>query len=194
MRINPIHAQRDLDKVKMQWCRTCQTDKPTSAFYKCHRTKCMECKREEKRSKLKNTIKDLCHSCNTYKPHTSFSINLRGDDRLKTCMVCSKEKRDRAALNVKQFDEKPGQAILKENRWHLHKGTVTLFIVGPGEFAMHKCSEPEYRGRIGTTEEREIAKIAIMMLNDDIQNNLDAGPEVIQEALIKAKAQHQTTT
>ena len=70
---------------------------------------------------------------------------------------------------------------------------MTLFIVGPGEFAMHKCSEPAYRGRIGTNNERAIAKIAIKMLNDDIQNNLDAGPEVIQEALIKAKAQYQLT-
>jgi hypothetical protein len=58
---------------------------------------------------------------------------------------------------------------------------------------MHRCSEPAYRGRIGTDDERAIAKIAIKMLNDNIQNNLDAGPEAIQEALIKAKAQHQTT-
>jgi hypothetical protein len=58
---------------------------------------------------------------------------------------------------------------------------------------MHKCSEPAYRGRIGTDDERAVAKIAIKMLNDNIQNNLDAGPEVIQEALIKAKSQYQTT-
>lgn len=193
MRINPIHAQRDLDKVKMQWCRTCKTDKPTSAFYKCHRTKCMECKREEKRLKLRNTIKDLCHSCNTWKPETSFGVNTRGDDRLKTCKSCTKTKDDRMPASIKEIQIKPLPVISEENRWHLHKGTVTLFIVGPGEFAMHKCSEPVYRGRIGTPEEREIAKTAIVMLNADIQNNLDAGPEAIQEALIKAKAKYQTT-
>jgi len=167
MKINFVHAQRDLNKITTQWCRTCKTDKPTSAFYRCHRTKCMDCKREEKRLKLRNTV--------------------------KTCTSCTKEKNERMPASIKEIQLKAMPVISKENRWHLHKGTVTLFIVGPGEFAMHKCSEPVYRGRIGTDDERAIAKIAIKMLNDNIQNNLDAGPEVIQEALIKAKAQHQTT-
>ena len=193
MKINFVHAHRDLNKITTQWCRTCKTDKPTSAFYRCHRTKCMDCKREEKRLKLRNTVKDLCHTCNKWKSETSFGISLRGDDRLKTCTSCTKEKNERMPASIKEIQLKAMPVISKENRWHLHKGTVTLFIVGPGEFAMHKCSEPVYRGRIGTDDERAIAKIAIKMLNDNIQNNLDAGPEVIQEALIKAKAKHQTT-
>ena len=193
MKINFVHAQRDLNKITTQWCRTCKTDKKISEFYESHRTKCIECKREEKRLKLRTSVKDLCHSCDTWKPETSFGINSRGDERLKTCNSCAKEKRDRIA-NINQPIVIKEKAITrKENRWYLHKGTVTLFIVGPGEFAMHKCSEPAYRGRIGTNNERAIAKIAIKMLNDDIQNNLDAGPEVIQEALIKAKAQYQLT-
>jgi hypothetical protein len=193
VKINFVHAQRDLNKITTQWCRTCKTDKKISEFYESHRTKCIECKREEKRLKLRNTVKDFCHSCDTWKPETSFGINSRGDERLKTCNSCAKEKRERLPAVTKQVEIKPKPIAPKENRWHLHQGTVTLFIVGPGEFAMHKCSEPAYRGRIGTPEEREIAKTAVAMLNADIQNNLDAGPEVIQEALIKAKAQHQTT-
>jgi len=192
MRINPIHAQRDLDKVKTQWCRTCKIDKPTSAFYKCHRTKCMECKREEKRSKFRNTVKDLCHSCNTWKPETSFGINSRGDERLKTCNSCSAEKKIKLP-HAHRMEIKLIPPIPKKELWHLHTGTVMLFIVGPGEFAMQKCSEAVYSGKIGTQKEREIARIALGILNNDIHNNLDAGPEVIREALEKAKAQHQTT-
>ena len=191
MRINPIHAQRDLDKVKTQWCRTCKVDKPTHAFYKCHRTKCMECKREEKRLKFRNTIKDLCHSCNTWKPETLFGVNSRGDERLKTCNSCSAEKKSKA-LDVHRVEIKSEPIVTKKDLWYLHKGTVMLFIVGPGEFAMQKCSEAVYSGEIGTKKEREIAKIAIGMLNTDAHNDLDAGPDVIREALNKAQAQYQT--
>jgi len=77
--------------------------------------------------------------------------------------------------------------IPKKELWHLHTGTVMLFIVGPGEFAMQKCSEAVYSGKIGTQKEREIARIALGILNNDIHNNLDAGPEVIREALAKAE-------
>ena len=191
MKINFVHAQRDLNKITSQWCRTCKTDKPVSAFYRCHRTKCMDCKREEKRLKLRNTVKDLCHTCNKWKPETSFGVTLRGDDRLKTCKSCTKEKNERMPASIREI--KPLPVIPKESRWYLHKGTVTLFIVGPGEFAMHKCSEPVYQGKIGTKKERDIAKIAIASLNADIQNNYEAGAGVIIKALADAEAKYQTT-
>ncbi len=66
-----------------------------------------------------------------------------------------------------------------------------LFIVGPGEFDMQKCSEAYYSGEIGTQKEREIAKIAIGILNKESQNDSDAGPEVIRRALEKAKAKYE---
>jgi hypothetical protein len=94
---------------------------------------------------------------------------------------------------VHRIEIKSEPIVQKKDLWYLHKGLVMLFIVGPGEFAMQKCSEAVYSGEIGTQKEREIAKIAIGMLNTDAHNDLDAGPEVIREALEKAKAQHQTT-
>ena len=152
----------------------------------------MECKREEKRLKFRNTVKDLCHSCNTWKPETSFGVNSRGDERLKTCNSCASEKKSKA-IDVHRIEIKSEPIVQKKDLWYLHKGTVMLFIVGPGEFAMQKCSEAVYSGEIGTQKEREIAKIAIGILNNDVHNDLDAGPEAIREALEKAKAQHQTT-
>jgi hypothetical protein len=95
--------------------------------------------------------------------------------------------------NIKEIQIKPLPVIPKENRWHLHQGTVTLFIVGPGEFAMHKCSEPVYQGKIGTNKERDIAKIAIASLNANIQNNYEAAAEVIIQALADAEAKYQTS-
>ena len=178
-----------------QWCRTCKQDKPKTSFYQCHRTKCMDCKREEKRMRLKNTAKDFCHTCNEWKFHTAFGVNARGDERLKTCVGCTKKKQDRVRSTVLDinFTAAPKKITVPETRWYLHTGMIALFIVGPGEFAMHRCSENVYEGRIGTAEERSIAKIAIKMLNDNIRNNLDAGPEAIQEALATAKSKYQTT-
>jgi hypothetical protein len=70
--------------------------------------------------------------------------------------------------------------------WHLHVGHVQLFIVGPGPDAWLACSEPCYSGRIGTQQERNIARRAIEILARNHNQNKDAGPDEIRAALRQA--------
>jgi len=198
MKINFVHAQRDLNKITTQWCRTCKTDKPTSAFYPCHRTMCMDCKKTRKRKALRECVTDLCHSCGKWKPQSQFDINSRGDRVMSTCAVCTKKKKEaREKKNLTTISlhelksQQPEKVEVKRDLWYLWKGTVHLFIVGPSEFAMHRCTEPAYSGRIGTDEERAIAKMAIKKLNDDLVNNFDKGPEIIKKALNEARAEYE---
>jgi hypothetical protein len=160
----------------------------------------MDCKKARKRKALRECVTDLCHSCGKWKPQSQFDINSRGDRVMSTCAVCTKnkkearEKKNLTTISLHELKNQQTEKIeVKKDLWYLWKGTVHLFIIGPGELAMLRCTEPVYHGRIGNSDERAIAKIAIKMLNDDIQNNLEAGPEVIQEALVKAKLQYQPT-
>jgi hypothetical protein len=159
----------------------------------------MDCKKARKRKSLRECVKDLCHSCGKWKPQTQFDINSRGDRIMSTCSLCTKKKAEEremkkqaiTTISLYELQTGPQEEIkIKKDLWYLHKGTVHLFIVGPGEFAMHRCTDPVYRGRIGTKEERAIAKIAIEKLNDDLANNFDKGPEVIKKALDEAKAEY----
>jgi hypothetical protein len=84
-------------------------------------------------------------------------------------------------------DKAPPITIL---RWHLHRGTVRYFIVGPGSSAMHPCSIPDYASRSPTIRPREaaIARHAIQLLNIKHREDRDAGPAEIILALEQAAA------
>lgn len=71
--------------------------------------------------------------------------------------------------------------------WHLHTGTVRLYICGPGTDAWLACSESYYTGRIGSDEEREIARAALVFLNREHGQDKDAGPAEIRAALERAR-------
>ena len=73
--------------------------------------------------------------------------------------------------------------------WHLHTGTVRLYICGPGTDAWLACSESYYSGRIGSDEEREIAHAALALLKRDHLQDKDAGPTEIRAALERARCQ-----
>lgn len=74
--------------------------------------------------------------------------------------------------------------------WHLYRGTVRYFILGPGSSAMHPCSEPVYEGRhpTMTAEESRIANIAVDLLRQRHSQDTSAGVEEIKRALADAAA------
>jgi hypothetical protein len=74
-----------------------------------------------------------------------------------------------------------------QDTWHIHRGTVALYIVGPGPTAMHRASDSYYFGKIGTDEEWQIARRALGILRRTATE--DAGPEEIKAALEKAADQ-----
>ena len=78
--------------------------------------------------------------------------------------------------------------------WHLHTGTVRLYICGPGADAWLACSESYYSGQIGTDKERAIAHAAITLLKREHLQDKDAGPTEIRAALERAHCQILTTT
>lgn len=75
--------------------------------------------------------------------------------------------------------------------WHLHTGTVKLYICGPGPGpdSMLACSESYYSGQIGSDEERQIAAAAIAILNQERPGDKDAGPTEIRAALERARTE-----
>lgn len=72
--------------------------------------------------------------------------------------------------------------------WHLFTGTVHLFIVGDAANAWLPCSSPEYRhGQLpGTPEELAIATRAIEILQEEQNQNPEAGHREIRDALARA--------
>jgi hypothetical protein len=185
MKTNEVHALRELGKITTQWCRHCKTDKPTTRFYACHRTKCIDCRVKEKKDRLSNTERDFCHTCSTWKSVRDFDINDKGV-RMSRCSRCTRiqnEKPKKEKIELVHY-------IPEIERWSLHVGTVHLFIVGPGEFSMVVCSEPYYRGTIGNDEERSIAKMAISFLNKNHPYAPLDGLETIHKALREAEKIH----
>lgn len=73
-------------------------------------------------------------------------------------------------------------------KWRLETGNIRLWIIGPGADAMHPASGVYYSGRIGSDEERQIARRAVQIL-DLTQRDSDAGPTEIQAALDLAARQ-----
>jgi len=73
--------------------------------------------------------------------------------------------------------------------WQLHVGTIRLFIIGPGEDAWFPASEPCYTGRIGTEEERAIARRAVRLLDRLRRYDYLAGAAEIKAALRQAASE-----
>lgn len=65
--------------------------------------------------------------------------------------------------------------------WEIHTGCVYLYIIGPGPDAMLRCSVRSMNP--GTAEERELASLAILLLNERYRENKDAGPVEILAVL-----------
>lgn len=183
MKANETHTLRDLGKIATQWCRSCKTDKPVNKFYACHRTKCIECRVKEKKDRLSNTEKDFCHTCSTWKSVRDFDINDKGI-RMSRCTRCTKIVNEKPKL----IRTEPSAYIPEVERWSLHVGIIHLFIVGPGEFSMVKCSEPYYKGKIGSDDEHAIAQLAIASLNKHHPYAPLDGLETIYKALADAKS------
>ena len=184
MKTNETNALRDLGKITTQWCRNCKEDKPVTAFYACHRTQCIECRKKEKKARLSITEKDFCHTCSTWKSVRDFDISDKGV-RMSRCSRCTRLR------NQKPKIEKLDPVYIPEiERWSLHVGTVHLFIVGPGEFSMVVCSEPYYRGKIGSEEEYAIANLAIHLLNKLHPYAPLDGLDTIYKMLTEAKKQY----
>lgn len=71
--------------------------------------------------------------------------------------------------------------------WHMHVGSHKLYIVGPGPRAMWGVTEPCYKGRVGTAEERRIVRIAVSILRDEQRDNVEATREIVMEAMRRAR-------
>jgi hypothetical protein len=170
-----------------QHCNTCNQTKPSSAFYECTKTKCMDCKKRGKNARITDRLTDYCHSCHEWKAKMQFPMNARGDERLRTCEICRDKKLKLQALALERPAYVPLPAGLPTHQnplaWYLHTGRICLYIIGPGPLAMHRCSESYYRGEVGSEEERRVANLAILQLNRELDQNMYAGPEVIKVAL-----------
>ncbi len=75
------------------------------------------------------------------------------------------------------------------NRWHIWRGTVQWFIVGPGANAMQACSKPVYIGRHPTIGAREaaVARVAIRNLSERHAQDKELGPEEIRTFIAQAE-------
>lgn len=73
-------------------------------------------------------------------------------------------------------------------RWHIWRGTVRYFLVGPGPQAMHPCSEPDYVSHRPTMTPKEsaIAKAALALLEQRHRYDKEAGVKEIKLALAQA--------
>lgn len=80
--------------------------------------------------------------------------------------------------------------IVTIERWHIWRGTIRYFIVGPGPAAMVACSAPDYHSPRPTITalEQDYANRAIALLEQRHGQSRDAGPEEIQQALADAIA------
>jgi len=86
-------------------------------------------------------------------------------------------------------DSNVGPRIAQSNHWHLHTGTIRLFIVGPGDDAWLAVSEPCYSGPIGTEQERAVAHRAIRLLDRLRRYDRNAGTAEIKAAIRQAASE-----
>lgn len=72
--------------------------------------------------------------------------------------------------------------------WHLHRGTVQWFLVGPGPQAWLACSAPDYASRKPAIlpAELAIARAALALLKSRHAQDTAAGVEEIKKALADA--------
>lgn len=82
-------------------------------------------------------------------------------------------------------------ATAQTTRWHLHRGTVQWFLVGPGPHAWLACSEPDYvswRKPVMQPGESALARAALALLESRHSQDTSAGVEEIKRALADAAA------
>lgn len=119
----------------------------------------------------------VCRKCNEEKFLKHYRFNSLHQVHGKTCINCL---RDYGAMFRKgDFQE-----------WEIYVGLIRLYIVGPGPSAMHHCSEPVYRGQIGTPEEWAIANQAIDILKDEYDEDVTADEKVIAAVLDRVKSRN----
>jgi|GEM_PF-3245196 len=122
-----------------------------------------------------NTLKEspptrFCKKCKEPREINQFRWNWQAKCHGRTCIPCL------TAIRGGTIDQ-------IAPKWEIHVGSIRLYIVGPGPHAMHRCSEPVYRGDIGTPEEWRIARRALGILAKKHMNDMDADATTIQRVL-----------
>ena len=120
-----------------------------------------------------------CRRCDELKEIGEYRFNERARRYGRTCLACLKKIQNKVEI-------KPP--------WEIHVGSVRLYLVGPGPNAMHRCSEPVYRGKIGTPEEWVIARKALQILIREHGEDLEADGETIASVLDQVKSNTKIKT
>lgn len=120
-----------------------------------------------------------CRICDELKILDAYRFNEHARCHGRTCVACLDKIRQKVQI-------KPA--------WEIHVGSVRLYIVGPGPHAMLRCSEPVYRGKIGTLEEWNIARKALRILNQEHAEDLAADGATIQRVLDRVRNKTKTKT
>lgn len=118
-----------------------------------------------------------CRRCDQLKILDAYRFNEQVRCHGRTCLACLDKIRQKVEI-------KPP--------WEIHVGSVRLYLVGPGPHAMLRCSDPVYRGKIGTPEEWNIARKALRILNQEHAGDLAADGATIARVLERVK--NKTTT
>ena len=116
-----------------------------------------------------------CRKCGEEKLLKHFRFNSLHQCSGKTCISCLRELG--ASFRGGIIDD-----------WEIYVGLVRLYIVGPGPRAMHRCSEPVYRGQVGTPHEWKIANEALAILKAEHDEDLDADGATIAGVLERVRA------
>ena len=117
-----------------------------------------------------------CRRCDELKILDAYRFNEQARCHGRTCLACLDKIRQKVEI-------KPA--------WEINVGSVRLYIVGPGPHAMLRCSEPVYRGKIGTLEEWAIARKALRILNQEHAEDLAADGDTI--AMVLEQVRNKTT-
>ena len=118
-----------------------------------------------------------CRRCDELKEITAYRFNTHARCYGRTCLGCL---------------DKIQQRVEIKPPWEIHVGSVRLYLVGPGPHAMLRCSEPVYRGKIGTPEEWSIARKALRLLIKDHSEDLEADGNTIAKVLERVKNKTKT--
>ena len=120
-----------------------------------------------------------CRRCDELKALDAYRYNEQARCHGRTCKECL----SKIDYHVK-VDRYP--------KWEIHVGSVRLYLVGPGPHAMLRCSEPVYRGKIGTPEEWSIARKALRILSQEHGEDLAADGATI--AIVLDRVRNKTKT
>lgn len=121
-----------------------------------------------------------CRKCDVVKVLDQYRYNEFARCHGKTCKEC---------LHKISFASR----VDRHPKWEIHVGSVRLYIVGPGPHAMLRCSEPVYKGKIGTPEEWNIARKALRILNREYHQDITADGNTIAQVLDRVMNKTKTT-